>query len=111
MCRRTLMSHPPPAKVWQFHLAGHSNKGTHLLDTHDHAVIDEVWGLYRKAVARFGAVSSLIEWDDRIPPFERLEEESRRARTIHEETLERSGRGLPASVAGTARAGGQETGL
>src|SRR3989449_6065823 len=106
---RTYLNHIPPATVWQFHLAGHSNKGTHLLDTHDHAVIDEVWGLYRGAVARFGAVSSLIEWDDRIPPFERLENESQRARAIHDETLERSAGRRPARVAGSpraARAGG-----
>jgi len=76
-----------PGTVWQFHLAGHSDKGTHLLDTHDHAIIDAVWALYRAAVRRFGPVSSLIEWDDRIPSFERLEDESRRARTIHEEVL------------------------
>ncbi|PYT34148.1 MAG: hypothetical protein DMF52_13670 [Acidobacteria bacterium] len=107
---RTYLNHIPPATVWQFHLAGHSNKGTHLLDTHDHAVIDEVWGLYRGAVTRFGAVSSLIEWDDRIPPFERLENESQRARAIHDETLERGAGRLPAGVAGSARAAGPETG-
>jgi len=61
-------------------------------------------------VARFGAVSSLIEWDDRIPPFERLENESQRARAIHDETLERSAGRRPAGVAGSARAAGPETG-
>src|SRR6266704_4318075 len=79
----------PPGAVWQFHLAGHSDKGTYLLDTHDHPVIDPVWDLYREAVLRFGRVSTLIEWDDRIPAFERLEQESRRARAIHDETLPR----------------------
>jgi hypothetical protein len=72
----------PPAKVWQFHLAGHSNKGDYLLDTHDHPVADPVWDLYEAAVRRFGAVSTLIEWDDNIPAFERLEDESERARSI-----------------------------
>jgi len=98
----------PPAKVWQFHLAGHSDKGAYLLDTHDHAVIGEVWELYRQAVARFGAVSSLIEWDDRIPSFERLEDESRRARAIHEETLAGTAGGAPAVVASEGRAAGRE---
>src|SRR5207247_1920851 len=77
----------PPHKVWQFHLAGHSDKGAYLLDTHDHPVIDPVWELYREAVLRFGQVSTLIEWDDRIPAFERLEQESQRARAIHDEAL------------------------
>lgn len=81
----------PPESVWQFHLAGHSDKGTYLLDTHDHAIVDDVWTLYREAVRRFGPVSSLIEWDDRIPGFERLEEESRRARAIQDETLRTPG--------------------
>ena len=77
----------PPEKVWQFHLAGHSDKGAYLLDTHDHPVADPVWDLYRAAVRRFGAVSTLVEWDDLIPEFERLEAESARARAIHEATL------------------------
>ncbi len=72
----------PPAKVWQFHLAGHSNKGDYLLDTHDHPVADPVWDLYAAALRRFGPVSTLIEWDDNIPDFERLEQESERARSI-----------------------------
>lgn len=62
----------PPARVGQFHLSGHSDKGTHLLDTHDSLIIDEVWQLYQNAVARFGEVSTLIEWDEHIPPFEEL---------------------------------------
>jgi uncharacterized protein (UPF0276 family) len=72
----------PIDKVWQFHLAGHSDKGDYLLDTHDHPVCDPVWDLYAHAVRRFGSVSTLIEWDDHIPTFERLEEESERARAI-----------------------------
>jgi uncharacterized protein (UPF0276 family) len=72
----------PPARVFQFHLAGHSQQGALLIDTHDHAVKEEVWALFEKAVRRFGAVSTLIEWDDRIPPFERLEAEAARARGI-----------------------------
>ena len=84
---RTYLQGVPTDKVWQFHLAGHSNQGAFLLDTHDHPVIDEVWDLYRDAVRRFGPVSTLIEWDDNIPEFERLEEESGRARAIQDEAL------------------------
>ena len=57
----------PQGSVWQFHLAGPSEAGPLLLDTHDHPVRPEVWALYREAVRRFGEVSSLVEWDDRIP--------------------------------------------
>jgi len=84
---RAYLEGVPADRVWQFHLAGHSNKGTFLLDTHDHPVIDAVWDLYRDAVRRFGRVSTLIEWDDKIPEFERLEEESGRARAIQDEAL------------------------
>jgi len=70
----------PRERVWQFHLAGHSSLGELLLDTHDHAVPDPVWALYDEAVGLFGEVSSLVEWDDLIPPFEELEAERNRAR-------------------------------
>jgi len=72
----------PVDRVWQFHLAGHSDYGTHLLDTHDHPVRDEVWSLYRRAVRRFGRVPSLVEWDGNIPSWDRLERESLTARSI-----------------------------
>jgi uncharacterized protein (UPF0276 family) len=77
----------PVERVGQFHLAGHSDHGTHLLDTHDHPVCDGVWDLYRAAVARFGAVSTLIEWDDHIPPLARVVDESRHARTVADAAL------------------------
>jgi hypothetical protein len=77
----------PQNRVGQLHLAGHSDHGTHLLDTHDHPVRDEVWELYRLAVARFGACSTLVEWDDEIPPLARVVEESQRAAQIEAEVL------------------------
>ncbi len=78
----------PAARVGQIHLAGHSNRGTHLLDTHDGPVIDAVWGLYREAVERFGRVPTLVEWDDSIPPFDQLRDEAERARCIESEVLD-----------------------
>ncbi|HXZ89332.1 MAG TPA: DUF692 domain-containing protein [Candidatus Binataceae bacterium] len=63
----------PVERVKQFHLAGHQDHGRYLLDTHDHPVRAEVWRLYERAVRRFGAVSTLIEWDDRIPEFRELQ--------------------------------------
>lgn len=82
----------PVARVGQFHIAGHSDKDRYLLDTHDHPVPDAVWDLYRAAVRRFGAVATLVEWDDHIPPLERLVEESRRAGAIEAEELAMSAR-------------------
>jgi uncharacterized protein (UPF0276 family) len=62
----------PAERVVQFHLAGHSDHGSYLLDTHDHPIRAEVWALYEHAVRRFGRVPTLVEWDDNIPDFEVL---------------------------------------
>ena len=72
----------PPDRVGQIHLAGHSDHGTHLLDTHDHPVCEAVWTLYSKAMARLGPVSSMIERDDHIPPLDELIGELDHARDI-----------------------------
>jgi len=83
----TYLAAIPAGRVWQFHLAGHSDLGGYLLDTHDHPVRDEVWTLYRSAVERFGDVATLIEWDGNIPAWDRLEQESLRAGAIQSEAL------------------------
>jgi uncharacterized protein (UPF0276 family) len=62
----------PAERVVQFHLAGHSDHGTYLLDTHDHPIRSEVWELYEYAIHRFGRLPTLIEWDDNIPEFQVL---------------------------------------
>ena len=59
----------PRDRIVQFHLAGHSHEESHIVDTHDHPVCDEVWDFYREAVAHFGPVSTMIERDDNIPPL------------------------------------------
>jgi uncharacterized protein (UPF0276 family) len=74
----------PGERVWQFHLAGHLDRGDLLIDTHDRAVIDDVWALYEAAAARFGPVSTMIERDDAIPPLAVLVEELDRARRLGE---------------------------
>ena len=84
----------PAERVFQIHLAGHSRQGELLIDTHDHPVRDEVWALYASALRRLGPVSTLIEWDDRIPELETLAAEAARARAIlarvaREEAVER----------------------
>ena len=60
----------PAERVRQIHLAGHSDNGRGLLiDTHDHPVPDPVWSLYQQARGRLGAVATMIERDDEIPPL------------------------------------------
>lgn len=80
----------PIERVQQFHLAGHQNNGHYIVDTHDHPVIDPVWELYAHAVRRFGAVSTMIERDDNIPPLEELLAELDYARSIAKPILEES---------------------
>ena len=64
-----------PNRVQQIHLAGHTDNGDHVIDTHDHDVRDEVWELYDEALRRFGFVSTMIERDDDIPAFSEMESE------------------------------------
>jgi uncharacterized protein len=70
----------PHERIVQFHLAGHSDYGTHLIDSHDDHVIDPVWDLYRLAHRLTGGVSTLLEWDARIPPFPVVHAEVLKAR-------------------------------
>lgn len=74
----------PLEKVVQFHLAGHTNKGTHIIDTHDDHVVTEVWKLYAEAIKKTGPVSTLLEWDANIPEFPELRKEILKAKTIFE---------------------------
>ena len=78
----------PAARVGQIHLAGHTDKGTHLLDTHDGQVIPAVWALYRRAVVRCGRVSTLVEWDEHVPELEDVLAEAERARAAEAEVLD-----------------------
>jgi uncharacterized protein (UPF0276 family) len=79
----------PGERVRQIHLAGHEDNGTHIIDTHDHPVIDPVWSLYAEAIRRFGPVATMIERDDRIPPLSELESELDRARAVAADALAR----------------------
>jgi uncharacterized protein len=77
----------PPGRVGQIHLAGHTDMGTYLFDTHDGPVSDPVWAVYRQALRRFGRVSTLVEWDDHIPALDVVCAEAERARAIESEVL------------------------
>lgn len=72
----------PPAAVAEIHLAGFDASGPIVIDTHGAPVAPEVWSLYEDAIARFGPVPTLIEWDTDIPAFAVLEREAATAQRV-----------------------------
>jgi hypothetical protein len=77
----------PADRVVQMHVAGHTDKGAYLLDTHSDHVKAEVWDLYRRALGRCGATSTLVEWDECIPAWEVLSAEAAEARAVRDAVL------------------------
>jgi uncharacterized protein len=75
----------PPERVVQTHLAGHTDHGAYVMDTHDQPVSDEVWQLYRLASALFPDSSTLLEWDENLPSFDDLLAEVEKARQVQAE--------------------------
>ena len=78
----------PAERVQQIHVAGHSDYGDYVIDTHDHPVVEPVWALFAAALRRFGPVSAMIERDDRFPPFTELLAELGQMRGIAAEVLD-----------------------
>jgi uncharacterized protein (UPF0276 family) len=74
-------------RVAQIHLAGHTDRGAYLFDTHVGPVPAVVWDLYRRALRRMGAVATLVEWDGDVPSFDVVAAEADRARAIEREEL------------------------
>lgn len=79
---RAYLAALPAAQVVQYHLAGPSEAGALLIDTHDHPVRDEVWALYELALGLIGPRPTLVEWDADVPPLAVVLSESARARAI-----------------------------
>ena len=77
----------PADIVAQIHLAGHTDLGTHLFDTHSTTVCDDVWALFRRAVVRMPDVPVLVEWDEDIPEFSVLEAEALKAEAVRSQSL------------------------
>lgn len=98
------ISSVPHERIVQIHLAGHTNLGDYIIDTHRGHVIDAVWDLYRSTLRRTGPVSTLIEWDDAIPDWSVLAAEAEKARQVRDEVV-----GAPAlgrrALPSTARQG------
>jgi uncharacterized protein len=78
----------PADCVGEIHLAGHTVEDYDgervVVDTHDTHVCPAVWSLYEQAVARFGRVPTLVEWDSSLPALDVLIDEARRADLIME---------------------------
>ncbi|KTD24720.1 Protein of uncharacterised function (DUF692) [Legionella lansingensis] len=77
----------PSHRIAQIHLAGHSNYGDYIIDTHDAPVTQAVWDLYAETIRQFGAISTMIERDDKIPPLKELVLELNHARQISDNIL------------------------
>ncbi len=75
----------PAERVGQMHMAGHDDRGYVCVDTHGAPVRDEVWDLFREALAITGPTTVLVEWDTNIPPLDRYLEEAATARAIYDE--------------------------
>jgi hypothetical protein len=86
----TYLQSMPKDRVRQFHLAGHSDLEGHLIDTHDHPIVEPVWDLYRAAVAQFGVVPTMIERDDNIPELSELVAELQIARDLSRSCSQRA---------------------
>ncbi len=79
---RAYLAAIPPAAVAEIHLAGFEDRGALLIDTHGAPVAPPVWALYAEAIARFGRVPTLVEWDTDIPAFAVLAREAATAQRV-----------------------------
>ena len=71
----------------QYHLAGHTHKGTHILDTHSDHVVDPVWSLYGRSIHRTGPCATLLEWDADIPAFDVVRDEVLKAKVWRDQEV------------------------
>lgn len=78
----------PHHRIVQMHVAGHTNVGKYIIDTHNGNVIDPVWDLYRAAIELAGPVSTIIEWDDEVPEFPELLALVQKAKGVRQQALD-----------------------
>ena len=86
----TFIDAMPNDRVGQLHLAGHTDNGDVLLDSHAGAVPQSVWDLYAHTVRRLGPIPTLVEWDDEVPAWDILAGESAKAASIERRIVERA---------------------
>jgi uncharacterized protein (UPF0276 family) len=92
---RAYLASIPLDRVRQIHLAGHTDTGDFLFDTHSRPVAEPVWDLYAEVMAKIPHVPTLIEWDDDIPEFGRLDAEAGRAVDILKQLARRERAQVP----------------
>jgi uncharacterized protein (UPF0276 family) len=84
----------PHERIVQIHLAGHTNLGRYIIDTHRGNVSDPVLELYLETIRLTGPVSTLVEWDDEIPAFPVLSAEAEKVRSLRDAALAPDSAGL-----------------
>ncbi|WP_244310142.1 DUF692 domain-containing protein [Leptospira mtsangambouensis] len=73
----------PKESIAQVHLAGFTDMGTYLFDTHAEPVHQEVWNLFETSLELIPEnIPIMIEWDENVPEFHKLEAELNKARQI-----------------------------
>ena len=77
----------PGSLIGYVHLAGHTDHGSWVLDSHVGPVPEPVWALYRRLIERVGPLPSLVEWDEKIPDWDTVVAEAQRARSLELEVL------------------------
>ncbi|MBM3462704.1 MAG: DUF692 domain-containing protein [Armatimonadetes bacterium] len=79
----------PVDRIVYHHLAGHTHKKTHILDTHSDHVVDGVWDLYARITARTGGRPTMVEWDEDVPEFKVVHAEIMKAKKFREAAAKR----------------------
>lgn len=97
----------PAHRVQQIHLAGHSDNGDYIIDTHDHPVAQPVWDLYAQACRLYGPVATMIERDDHIPELPTLLTELATAQRIAADVAEETPTAAPSSPPLSTASGAQ----
>jgi len=94
---RTFLDKVPTELIGQVHLAGFTDMGTHLFDTHSRPVADPVWELFGHVAGRLGQTPVMIEWDEDVPEFPVLEAQAMKAAQIWKEKNDERA-GFPAAA-------------
>ena len=93
--RLRICAHCREDRVQQIHLAGHSDAGGYLFDDHGSPVSAAVWQLYEESLELFGALPTIVEWDERLPELSVLEAEADHARALSNARLARRHEAAP----------------
>ncbi len=81
---KTYIDSIDPNRIAQIHLAGHEHHGSHLIDTHNQPVHDDVLALYHYTMQTKGFTSTMLEWDADIPNFATMLSELERIKTANQ---------------------------